>query len=95
MRGLVAFALTLAMALPASANNLCYYVLFDNGDKQAYRVPPVDISGSISQSLKRWRPGKGLRPVHMVITPDNLCQSQGEVLIAETMSPYAGLTTGP
>lgn len=95
MKRLIAFALTLSMALPASAENLCYYVLFDNGDRQAYRVPPVNISGSISESLKRWRPGKGLRPVHMVITPDSVCRSDGAVLIAETVSPFAGLTQGP
>ncbi len=95
MRGVIAVALSLSMALPASADNLCYYVLFDNGDKQAYRAPPVNISGSISESLKRWRPRKGLIPVHMVITPDGLCRSQGEVVIAETVSPFAGLTKGP
>ena len=95
MKGLIAFTLTLSLALPASAENLCYYVLFHNGDKQAYRVPPVDISGSISESLKRWRPGKGLRPVHMVITPNSVCRSEGEVLMVETVSPFAGLTRGP
>ena len=95
MKVLVALALTLAIALPASAKNICYYVIFDNGDKQAYRVPPFDISGSISESLQRWRPPKGLKPVHMVITPDSLCRSESEVVIADTMSPFAGLTGGP
>ncbi len=95
MKVLVALALTLAITLPASAANLCYYVIFNNGDKQAYRVPPFNISGSISESLQRWRPPKGLRPVHMVITPDSLCRSADEVLIAETVSPFAGLTGGP
>ena len=95
MRALVALALTLAVTLPASAENLCYYVIFDSGDKQAYRVPPFKISGSISESLQRWRPPKGLKPVHMVITPDSYCRTESEVLIVETVSPFAGLTRGP
>lgn len=95
MKRLIVLALTLSMALPANASNLCYYVLFDNGDKQAYRTPPVNISGSISDSLSRWRPRKGIRPVHMVITPDSLCNSGGEVLATETVSPFAGLARGP
>ena len=95
MKGLIVLALTLSMALPASASNLCYYVLFDNGDKQAYRRPPVNISGSISESLSRWRPRKGVRPVHMVITPASVCNSKREALVTETVSPFAGIARGP
>ena len=95
MRALIAFCMTVALASPAAADNLCYHVLFDNGERQNYRVPPFDMSGSISQSLKQWRPGKGLRPVHLVIAPNSECRAATGALASETVSRFAPMAAGP
>ena len=95
MNRLIAFCLALSLASPAAAENLCYQVLFDNGDRQNFRVPPFDISGSISESLKRWRPGKGLRPVHLVIAPNRQCQTATKATAEETVSRSTPLSIGP
>ena len=95
MKQLIVFCLAVSLAAPAAAEKLCYQVVFDNGEHQDYYVPPFDISGSISQSLKRWRPGKNLRPVHLVIAPNKNCRPARGALANETVSQFAPLTDGP